>query len=78
MHEVVVDRRALLAVLVALLLREHAPQPLLGTQPPHPTLRGLKPEVGEFVGNESIPEHWVVAMHIDCRVGQLRIIPVAG
>ena len=32
------------------------------------------PGVGEFVGSEPLPEYRVVAVHIDCRVGYLRII----
>ena len=75
-------RRALLAVLAAL-LREHAARPLLvthsqqGTRPSHASLRGLKPGVDEFVGSEPLPEYRVIVVHIDCRVGYLRIIRVA-
>jgi len=62
----------------ALLLREHAPQPLLGTEPPDTPFAGGETQFGEFVGDEPIPERRVISMRIERGVNKMSVVPVPG
>jgi len=69
-------RRALCAVCGPFLLREGGPEPLLGADQPHPSLGSIESEIGEFVGDELIPEQRVLFVNVDRSVGELRGVEV--
>ena len=77
LHEVVMDRRARRLVLAAALLRGCRPDPLLAAQPPHPPLTDLVAGGVEFVGQEPVAELGIIGVHVDDRVGEVRVVPVA-
>ncbi len=73
--EVVVNGRAGLARQAAF-LREHAPEPLLGAQPPDPVLARLQTSILEFVADEPVAERGIILVGIPRGVGQVGVVPI--
>ena len=71
---VVVDRGSGFPVQSSL-LGEDRPDVFLRAQPGDPVLAGDDPAPGEFIGDEAVPERWVVAVDVVGRVDQMGIVP---
>ena len=76
LDQIVMHGRAGLPVEAAF-LREHAPESLLGAEPPDPVLARSEAGVAELVRDEPVAEGGVVVMGVPSGVGEVGVVPVA-
>lgn len=71
--QVIVRRGPDLALIAAILLREHAPPAVVGADLPHRPITDLVAGVSDLVEEEPVSELGVVAMRVVERVRQIRL-----